>query len=111
MAWQIKYTGTAVKHLAKLDKAVAKRIVDFMDEQIAVLQDPRVSGKALTGAVFGAYWRYRVEDYRIICTIQDAVLCVLVVEISSRKNVYTKHQQLSSCFTHSACSANYFSSP
>ena len=29
----------------------------------------------------GALWRYRVGDYRIICDIQDAVLCVLVVNV------------------------------
>ena len=91
MAWQINYTGTALKHLAKLDKPAAKRIVDFMDERVAVLQDPRDSGKALTGPVLGAFWRYRIGDYRVICTIQDAVLCVLVVEVGSRKDVYTKH--------------------
>ena len=91
MAWQINYTGTALKHLSKLDKSVAKKIVDFMDERIAVLQDPRDSGKALTGPVFGAYWRYRIGDYQNICTIQDTVLCVLVVETGSRKDIYTKH--------------------
>ena len=91
MAWQINYTGSALKHLAKLDKLAAKQIVDFMDKRIAVLQDPRDSGKALTGPVFGAYCRYRIGDYRVICTIQDAALCVLVVEVGSRKDVYTKH--------------------
>lgn len=91
MVWQVNYTGTALKHLAKLDKQVSKRIVDFMDQRVAVLQDPRDSGKALTGPVLGSYWRYRVGDYRVICVIQDAVLCVLVVEVGSRKDVYTKH--------------------
>ena len=62
-----------------------------MDERIAVLQDPRDSGKALTGPVFGAYWRYRIGDYQNICTIQDTVLCVLVVETGSCKDIYTKH--------------------
>ena len=91
MVWQIDYTSTALKHLTKLDKLAAKRIVDFMDERIAVLKDPRDTGKALTGAVLGAYWRYRIGDFRVICDIQDKVLCVLVVEVGSRKDVYAKH--------------------
>ena len=91
MAWQIDYTSTALKQLSKLDKLAAKRIIDFMDERISVLKDPRDTGKALTGAVLGAYWRYRIGDFRVICDIQDKTLCVLVVEVGGRKDVYTKH--------------------
>lgn len=91
MAWQIDYTSTALKQLSKLDKPAAKRIIDFMDERISVLKDPRDTGKALTGAVLGAYWRYRIGDFRVICDIQDKTLCVLVVEVGGRKDVYTKH--------------------
>ena len=49
MAWTIDYTETAKKQLRKLDKQTARRIVDFMDQRIAGQQDPRSSGKALTG--------------------------------------------------------------
>ena len=91
MAWQIDYTSTALKQLTKLDKPAAKRIIDFMDERIAVLKDPRDTGKALTGAMLGAYWRYHVGDFRVICDIQDKTLCVLVVEVGGQKDVYAKH--------------------
>jgi mRNA interferase RelE/StbE len=90
LAWKIEYTSTALKQLGKFDKPAAKRIVDFMDERIAVLDNPRDTGKALMGAMLGAYWRYRVGDYRVICDIQDHVLCILVVEVRSRKEVYAK---------------------
>lgn len=88
MSWNINYTGTAKKQLKKLDRQVALRIVDFMDERIAGLDDPRSTGKALTGLLLGAYWRYRVGEYRIICDIQDGALCVLVIEVGNRKEVY-----------------------
>ncbi len=88
MSWNINYTDTAKKQLKKLDQQVALRIVDFMDERIAGLDDPRSTGKALTGLLLGAYWRYRVGEYRIICDIQDGVLCVLVIEVGNRKEVY-----------------------
>lgn len=88
MAWSIEYTETALKRLRKLDKPVARRILDYMDERVAPLTDPRSTGKALTGLLLGVYWRYRVDDYRVICDIQDNRLCVLVIEIGNRKEVY-----------------------
>jgi len=88
LAWTIDYTETARKQLRKLDQQTARRIVDFMDERIATQEAPRSTGKALTGPLFGSYWRYRVGDYRIICDIQDGALRVLVIEIGNRREVY-----------------------
>jgi mRNA interferase RelE/StbE len=84
----INYSDSAQKKLKKLDKQVARRIVDFLDERIATLDDPRSTGKALTGSILGEYWRYRVGEYRIICSIQDSELCILVVDLGNRKLVY-----------------------
>jgi len=88
LAWTIDYTDTALKQLRKLDKQTAKRIVDFMDERIGHQQDPRASGKALTGPLLGAFWRYRVGDFRVICDIQDGQLRILVIEVGNRKDTY-----------------------
>ncbi len=88
MAWKISYTETATRRLRKLDKPTARRIVDFMDERVATSDDTRSLGKALSGPVLGTYWRYRVGDCRIICDIQGGVLCVLVVEIGNRRDIY-----------------------
>ncbi len=87
MAWAIDYADTAKGQLGKLDKQTARRIVDFMDERIAVLDDPRSSGKALTGPL-GGFWRYRVGDCRVICDIQDGALRVLVVQVGNRREIY-----------------------
>lgn len=87
MAWTIDYTETAQATLKKLDRAVARRIVDYMDERIAPLDDARSSGKALTGPL-GGFWRYRVGDSRVICDIQDGACRVLVIEIGNRREVY-----------------------
>jgi mRNA interferase RelE/StbE len=88
LTWTIDYTATARKQLRNLDRQVAWRIIDFMDERIAGQADPRSTGRALTGPLLGAYWRYRVGDCRIICDIQDGALCVLVIEIGNRKEIY-----------------------
>ncbi len=87
MAWKIEYAETARKQLQKLDKAAARRIVDFMDERVAASDEPRAMGKALKGAL-GDLWRYRVGDYRVLCASQDEVLTVLVLQIGNRREVY-----------------------
>lgn len=87
MVWTIDYTDTAKGQLRKLDKPVARRIVDFMDTRIAEAANPRQIGKALTGPL-GDFWRYRVGDCRVICDIQDGALRVLVVQIGHRREIY-----------------------
>lgn len=87
MAWTIDYTQTALNQLLKLDKPSARRILDFMEERVALREDPRSTGKALTGPL-GGLWRYRVGDFRVICEIQDGALRVLVLELGNRREVY-----------------------
>lgn len=87
MAWKINYTDQARQQLRKLDRQSARRILDYMDRRIAVLDDPRSAGKALTGNL-GAFWRYRVGDFRVICDIRDGAMCVLVVRVGNRREVY-----------------------
>jgi mRNA interferase RelE/StbE len=87
LAWTIDYADTAKQQLRKLDRQVARRIVDFMDERVAGSEDPRSTGKALSGPL-GAFWRYRVGDCRVICDIQDGALRVLVVQVGNRREIY-----------------------
>jgi mRNA interferase RelE/StbE len=87
LVWTINYTDSAKQHLRKLDRQTAKAIVDYLDQRIAKLDNPRSSGKALTGPL-GGLWRYRIMDYRIICEIREGELCILVLTVGNRKNVY-----------------------
>lgn len=87
MAWTIDYTQTAKNQLKKLDKPVARRIADFLDDRIAKQEDPRTLGKALSGPL-GTLWRYRIGDYRVICEIQHSAVTVLVIRIGHRSEVY-----------------------
>ncbi len=88
MAWQIKFDDASKKDLAKLDKQIAKRITEFLRERVSVLDDPRSIGEALKGSKLGEFWKYRVGDYRIISTIEDGALRILVVKIGNRREVY-----------------------
>lgn len=87
MVWKVKYSDGAKRELKKLDKLAARRILDYMDERVGRLEDPRVLGKALTGNL-GTYWRYRVGDYRVLCSIEDAEVLVLVLKVAHRREVY-----------------------
>jgi mRNA interferase RelE/StbE len=87
LAWTIEYTDTARRQLRKLDRTSARRILDYLDNRIAPLEDARTLGKALRGPL-GDLWRYRVGDYRIMCELQDRQLRVLVVRVGSRKDIY-----------------------
>lgn len=86
MDWRIEFTRNADKAMRKLDKGVAARVFDELDE-IAKLEDPRSMGKGLTENKSGL-WRYRVGDYRIVADIEDDVLVILVVDVDHRSRVY-----------------------
>ena len=88
MVWLIEFLPSAEKQLSKFDPKVAKRILEFCRERLAVQIDPRVLGEALKGKLYGDYWRYRLGDYRIIASIQDKEISILIVSIGDRKRVY-----------------------
>ncbi len=87
MAWRVEYLAIAERQLRRLDRQTAQRIVDYMRNRVAPLDNPRDLGHALTSPMAGL-WRYRVGDCRVICDIQDQVLRVLVVRIGRRDDVY-----------------------
>ena len=90
MAWQIEFDPAAVKELAKLDKPVARRIVQFLRERIAALSDPRSLGEALRGDELGSFWKYRLGDYRVVAEIIDRRVVIIVVRVGHRREVYRK---------------------
>jgi mRNA interferase RelE/StbE len=90
LAWLIKLSRTAEKQLEKLDKPVAQRIYDFLEERVAVLDDPRSIGEALTGSRFGELWKYRQGDYRIVVSIEDGLVQILVVKVGHRREIYRR---------------------
>ncbi len=88
MAWKIEFEETALKELAKLDKPVARRILVFLRDRVAELDDPRSVGEALKGSKLGEFWKYRVGDYRLVAHIEDGALRILVLKIGNRREIY-----------------------
>jgi mRNA interferase RelE/StbE len=88
MAWKTEFSAEADRELGKPDKPHAKRILKFLQERLAKLDNPRIIGKALQGERFGEFWRYGVGDYRLICKIEDARVVVLVLRVGHRGEIY-----------------------
>ena len=88
MAWRIELSTLAQKNLADLDRPVAVRILTYLHERVAALDDPRSIGEALKGSRLGSLWKYRVGDYRIVADIEDGALLILVVKVGNRRDVY-----------------------
>ena len=90
MAWRIELSGLAQRNLRALDRQIAARILRFLDDRLAPLDDPRSLGEALRGPQLGALWKYRVGDWRIIASIEDAAVRILVVRIGDRRDIYRR---------------------
>jgi mRNA interferase RelE/StbE len=88
LVWKIEFAADALKDLQALDRPIAKRIRVFLRDRLATLEDPRSIGQALKGAKLGNFWKYRVGDWRIIASIEDDVVRVLVLRIGNRREVY-----------------------
>jgi mRNA interferase RelE/StbE len=88
MAWQIELSATAAGELEKLDPQHRKRVLKFLHERLAPLDNPRSLGQTLHGSRFGEFWKYRVGDYRLISKIEDARVLILVLRIGHRREIY-----------------------
>jgi len=90
MGWRIEFERAAARELNDLDQTAVSRILTFLRERLARLDDPRAIGEPLKGARLGSLWKYRVGDWRIIADIQDERVVVLVVRIGHRREVYRR---------------------
>lgn len=85
MTYRVELRPAAVRALRKIDHTQRARI----EGAITLLaQDPRPpSAKALRGR---PGLRVRVGDYRIIYTVDDGVLLVVVVTLGHRRDVHER---------------------
>ncbi len=83
--YRIELRPAAARALRKLDPPVARRL----QAAIALLaEDPRPpASRPLRGR---PAWRVRVGDYRVIYTIEDDVLLVVVITLGHRRDVYDR---------------------
>jgi mRNA interferase RelE/StbE len=83
--WHLRYAPEAERNLKSFDRQIARRILKYLDERIAPLENPRAIGKALKGSKLGDFWRYDHGDYRIIVDIVDKEILICVIRIETVK--------------------------
>jgi mRNA interferase RelE/StbE len=84
MNYQIEFVKQAVKQFKALPTQEQERLQPRID---ALATEPRPSGVVKLAGADDLY-RIRVGDYRIIYSIQDEQLLILVVKIGHRRDVY-----------------------
>ncbi len=79
----VRVAKAADRNIDALDGSVRPRVIRAIQ---ALKSDPRPSGcKKMAGAEL---WRIRVGDYRVVYSIEDAQLIVLVVRVGHRREIY-----------------------
>lgn len=87
MTYKIIYSEEAERTLSKLDGAVSRRILLWINKNLAGTENPKLHGKGLTGNLSG-YWRYRVGDYRLLAKIYETTVEIEIIEIGHRSEIY-----------------------
>jgi mRNA interferase RelE/StbE len=83
LVYKIEIRKQATRELARIARKDGKKIVAAIDD---LADDPRPAGCKKLGNREG--WRIRVGEYRIIYSIEDEKLMILVVRTGHRRDVY-----------------------
>lgn len=84
MTYRIEFAKPAVKQFKALPPQDQQRLKPKID---ALAQEPRPAGMVKLSGEDDLY-RIRVGDYRIVYTIKDTQLLVLVLKVRHRREVY-----------------------
>ncbi len=86
MKYRIEIAEKIEKRLDRLPKTDKKRIIEKID---SLVENPRPDDcKKLKGNQHPTLYRVRSGNYRVVYSVQDKVLLVLVIEVGHRKDVY-----------------------
>lgn len=87
MIWHVEFAKQALRELKKLDRHTALLITGWIRKNLEGCSDPRAHGKGLTANRSGQ-WRYRVGDYRLLASIEEQRVVILVLSVGHRRDVY-----------------------
>ncbi len=87
--WQLRWEPAPLRQLKKLPRAVQPRLIAVAE---SLASDPRPAGVTkltdVRHASGAALYRVRSGDYRIVYTLENEQLIVLVVSVADRKEGY-----------------------
>ena len=87
MTYTVEFSSAAAQSLKKLDAPRRLRIAGAI-ELLSV--EPRPPGATMLRGGERGRWRVRVGDHRVVYTIEDQRLIVLVLRIAHRREVYDR---------------------
>lgn len=85
--YDLIYDKKYLKSLKKLDIQAQKIITNWIENNLLNCEEPRFSGKPLTGN-FKGLWRYRIGSYRLLAKIDDDKLIIFAIDVGHRRNIY-----------------------
>lgn len=84
--FSMDFSDKAKRFLKKLDKPIASRIIDRLEN---LKENPVPSDAVFIGREGGdKVFRYRIGDYRALYKLKDSEKIVLVTKIDKRPRVY-----------------------
>ena len=82
--YRLKFTVAALAEWKALDGSVKETFRKLLKKRML---QPHLPGSALKGPLFGCYKiKLRQQGYRLIYTVQDDLMTVLVLTINKREN-------------------------
>ncbi len=85
MTYKIEFSDEAFKEFGKLDKYIQKLIDAWIRKNLESSENPRSIGKPLAGNK-SSQWHYRIDDFRMLCLIEDDRLIILAIKVGHRRN-------------------------
>lgn len=82
--YALEFTPKALRALRKLDRLAVARIREATE---ALRSEPRPAGVKMLTGMHGVL-RIRVGDYRVLYTVDDDKLVILVVDAGHRRQIY-----------------------
>ena len=83
--YTIVFQPKAKKQFYKLNREAQTRITKAIDDKLSI--NPKSALIPLMGDKSGLY-KFRVGDYRLLCSRDDDKLHVLVIKVKHRRDVY-----------------------
>ena len=85
--YRVRLLDAASKDLARLDKPVARRIVELVHWLAENLED--ITLEALTGELDGLF-KLRIGDYRVVYELIHDEQLIMIHAIGHRREIYRK---------------------